>query len=97
MAGVLFIPAHLVEEVVINAEKSHIRDTFGFDRLGSGTYTSAQIDTMWTVEMFDDFINWIATDERGTAFRHLEWETDRQKAIEHYAKLTAEDKPTVRL
>ncbi|MDR0928888.1 MAG: RraA family protein, partial [Oscillospiraceae bacterium] len=37
MAGVLFIPAHLVEEVVINAEKSHIRDTFGFDRLGSGT------------------------------------------------------------
>ena len=97
MAGVLFIPAHLVEEVVINAEKSHVRDVFGFDRLGTGTYSSAQIDTQWTPEIYDDFINWVATDDRGAPYRHLEWTADRESAVEYYKDRDDKSKPTIRL
>lgn len=97
MAGVLFIPAHLVEQVVIKAEKSHVRDIFGFDRLGSGTYSSAQIDTGWTPAIYADFINWIGTDDRGEPYRHLVWDEELQKAEEDERNRSDKDKPTVRL
>ncbi|MFV0399054.1 MAG: RraA family protein [Oscillospiraceae bacterium] len=97
MAGVLFIPAHLVEEVVIKAEKSHVRDIFGFDRLGSGTYSSAEIDTGWTPAIYEDFVEWIATDDRGTIYRHLIWEEELLEAEEKYNNRSDSDKPTVRL
>ncbi|MFV0402322.1 MAG: RraA family protein [Oscillospiraceae bacterium] len=97
MAGVLFIPAHLVEEVVIKAEKSHVRDIFGFDRLGSGTYSSAQIDTGWTPDIYADFVEWIAIDDRGTIYRHLTWEEELAEAEERYNNRSDSDRPTVRL
>lgn len=37
--GVLFIPAHLAEEVVTTAEVTQIRDEFGWARLKKGGYT----------------------------------------------------------
>lgn len=37
--GVLFIPAHLVEEVVSTSEVTQIRDEFGWQRLKDGVYT----------------------------------------------------------
>lgn len=82
MSGVIFIPAQHAEAVVENAEKSHVRDIFGFDRLQSKTYTTAQIDTQWTVAMYEDFINWFNTDPRAEEYRHLTWEKELEEAKE---------------
>lgn len=57
--GVIFIPAHLVEEVVINAEFIMLRDEFGIMRLKEGIYTPGQIDTRWTDAIKTDFLNWL--------------------------------------
>lgn len=80
ISGVIFIPAQHAEMVVDNAEKSHIRDVFGFDRLASKTYTTAQIDTQWTLPMFEDFMNWFATDPRAAEFQHLKWDEEYEAA-----------------
>lgn len=82
MSGVIFIPAQHAEMVVENAEKSHVRDIFGFDRLQSKTYTTAQIDTQWTVAMYEDFINWFNTDPRAEEYRHLTWDKELEEARE---------------
>lgn len=79
-SGVLFIPPHLAEECVVGAEKSHIRDVFGFTRLQEKVYTTAQIDTAWTVAMMEDFISWLATDPRAEGYRHLNWDEELEQA-----------------
>lgn len=76
ISGVIFIPAHLAETVVVRAEKNHVRDIFGFDRLKSGTYTTAQIDRMWTVTMMEDFLKWFEQDPRAEEYHHLTWEEE---------------------
>ncbi|MDR0793352.1 MAG: RraA family protein [Chitinophagaceae bacterium] len=58
-AGTIFIPAHLVEELVMNSEFIQLRDQFGHQRLREGKYTPGQIDTQWTDEIRNDFINWL--------------------------------------
>ena len=80
ISGIVFIPAHMAEAVVENAEKSHIRDVFGFDRLQSGTYTTAQIDTAWTLAMMEDFVQWFRTDPRAAEFQHLNWDEEVEEA-----------------
>jgi 4-hydroxy-4-methyl-2-oxoglutarate aldolase len=57
--GVVFIPAHLLEEVVLNAEFIALKDAFGHQRLREGKYTPGQIDTQWTEEIKKDFLQWI--------------------------------------
>jgi 4-hydroxy-4-methyl-2-oxoglutarate aldolase len=57
--GVVFIPAHLLAEVVVNAEFIALRDAFGHQRLREGKYTPGQIDTQWTPEIKADFLQWI--------------------------------------
>lgn len=57
--GVIFIPAHLLEEVVLNAEFISLKDEFGHQRLREGKYTPGQIDTQWTDEIKKDFLKWI--------------------------------------
>lgn len=57
--GVVFIPAHLVEEVVLNAEFISLKDAFGHQRLREGKYTPGQIDTQWTDEIKKDFLRWL--------------------------------------
>ena len=42
------------KRLLVHAEKSHVRDIFGFQRLEEKIYTTAQIDGRWTLEMFDD-------------------------------------------
>ena len=56
--GILFIPAHLAEEVVENSERSRLRDIFGLQRLREGRYTSHQMDTAWSDEIQADFDEW---------------------------------------
>ena len=53
--GVIFIPPHLAEAVVDQAERIMLRDRFGHQRLREGKYTPGQIDTKWTKEIDVDF------------------------------------------
>ena len=57
--GIAFIPAHLVADLVINAEFIQLRDQFAIQRLKEGKYTPGQIDQQWTDEIKTDFLGWI--------------------------------------
>lgn len=57
--GVVFIPAHLVEDVVLNAEFIALRDQFGHQQLREGKYTPGEIDTQWTDAIKADFLRWL--------------------------------------
>lgn len=57
--GVVFVPAHLAEEVVERAEIVMLRDRFGHQRLREGRYTPGQIDTRWSDEIREDFFGWL--------------------------------------
>jgi regulator of RNase E activity RraA len=57
--GVLFIPAHLVEDLVLTCEITKLRDEFGWKRLKEGKYTPGQIDSNWSEEIRKDFLNWV--------------------------------------
>jgi len=57
--GIIFIPAHLVAELVLASEVVALRDLFGFQRLREKTYTPGQIDTKWTDAIKADFRNWL--------------------------------------
>lgn len=57
--GIAFIPAHLVADLVINAEFIQLRDQFAIQRLKEGKYTPGQIDQQWTDDIKTDFLGWI--------------------------------------
>ncbi len=57
--GIVFIPAHLVEEVVLNAEFIALRDQFGHQRLREEKYTPGEIDQQWTDTIKNDFLKWL--------------------------------------
>lgn len=57
--GVIFIPAYLVEDLLINAEVTALRDEFGHLRLKEGKYKPGQIDSMWSDEIKKDFQTWL--------------------------------------
>lgn len=57
--GVIFIPAHLAEEVVTRSEDVRTRDVFGKQRLGEGRYTPGEIDRTWSPEIEADFQDWL--------------------------------------
>jgi regulator of RNase E activity RraA len=57
--GVLFVPAHLAEQVVATSEFVIRKDKFGFEMVKSGKYTTGQIDSQWTDTIKDDFIKWL--------------------------------------
>ena len=82
-SGVCFIPPHMAEEVADDAEKIHVRDIFGFQRIHEGVYSATAIDEFpWQPEIFEDFMNWLKTDEKAEPYRHLTWEKERQLIIE---------------
>jgi regulator of RNase E activity RraA len=57
--GVIFIPAHLADQVVVTSEVVRLRDLFGISRLKEGKYTPGQIDNKWSEEIEKDFSKWI--------------------------------------
>jgi regulator of RNase E activity RraA len=57
--GIVFIPAHLAEKVVIESEGIMLRDMFGHQRLREGKYTPGQIDGRWSPEIQKDFRSWL--------------------------------------
>ena len=59
--GIVFIPAHLAERVVVESEAIMLRDMFGHQRLREGKYTPGQIDGRWSPEIQNDFKSWLKT------------------------------------
>ena len=57
--GVIFIPAYLVEDLVLTSEVTALRDEFGHLRLREKKYLAGQIDSEWTEEIKRDFLNWL--------------------------------------
>jgi regulator of RNase E activity RraA len=57
--GVLFIPAHLAENVIVTAEFIILKDKFGISMLKAGKYTPGQIDNQWTDKIKQDFLDWL--------------------------------------
>lgn len=80
--GVLFIPSHLVAEVVDGAAKTQVKDLFGFEMIARNKFTTAQIDkNTWTKEMLDLLMEFIATDDRAAAYRGMDWSHEYDLAI----------------
>ena len=57
--GVLFIPAHLAERVIVEGEVTELRDAFGWQRLREGKYLPGDIDSQWTDAINADFREWL--------------------------------------
>lgn len=80
-SGVLFIPSHLVKEVVDGARKTKIKDVFGFEMISQNRFTTAQIDMdVWTKEMMDLLCAFIREDERGRSYRDIDWTSEYEAA-----------------
>lgn len=81
-AGVLFIPAHLVPEVVDGAVKTKVKDMFGFEMITQNRFTTAQIDkNVWTVEMLDLLVEYIRTNESAAQYRDIDWSPEYDLAV----------------
>ncbi len=57
--GVIFIPAHLAEKIVVTSEIVRLRDLFGITRLKEGKYSPGQIDNKWSDDIEKDFSKWL--------------------------------------
>src|SRR6476659_946996 len=57
--GVLFIPAHMAEEVVNTSEFVIRKDQFGFEMVRSGKYSTGEIDSQWNDAIKTDFLKWL--------------------------------------
>lgn len=61
--GVLFIPPHLVEEIVLTGEVTALFDVFGQQRIKEKKYTAGEIDSVWTETIKKDFLEWAEAHE----------------------------------
>jgi len=59
--GVIFIPAHLVEHIVLTGEVTELFDIFGQQRIKEGKYTAGTIDSKWDEAIKKDFRSWMDT------------------------------------
>jgi regulator of RNase E activity RraA len=57
--GVLFVPAHLAEQVVTTGEFVIRKDQFGFEMVRAGKYSTGDIDSQWTDEIKSEFLRWL--------------------------------------
>jgi regulator of RNase E activity RraA len=57
--GVIFIPAYLVEDLVLTSEVTALRDEFGHQRLREKKYLAGQIDSEWSEDIKKDFLDWL--------------------------------------
>ena len=72
--GVLFIPPHLVVDVVDGGVKTQVKDMFGFEMISQNRFTTAQIDkNTWSEEMLDLLMEFIRTDDRAAVYRDIDW------------------------
>jgi regulator of RNase E activity RraA len=57
--GVLFVPAHLAEQVVSTGEFVIRKDQFGFEMVRAGKYSTGEIDSQWTDAIKSEFLKWL--------------------------------------
>ena len=57
--GVLFVPAHMAEEVVSTSEFVIRKDQFGFEMVRTGKYSTGEIDSQWNDEIKTEFLKWL--------------------------------------
>jgi regulator of RNase E activity RraA len=57
--GVLFVPAHMAEQVVSTSEFVIRKDKFGFEMVRTGKYTTGEIDSQWTDAIKAEFTKWL--------------------------------------
>lgn len=57
--GVLFVPAHLAEQVVFTSEFVGLKDLFGFEMVKAGKYSTGEIDGKWSDKVKKDFLTWL--------------------------------------
>ena len=57
--GVLFVPAHMAEQVVSTSEFVIRKDQFGFEMVRAGKYSTGEIDSQWTDEIKTEFLKWL--------------------------------------
>ena len=57
--GTVFIPAHLVEDLVSSSEMTALRDEFERLRLQENKYLAGEIHGNWTEAIKEDFRNWV--------------------------------------
>lgn len=80
--GVLFIPSHLVAEVVDGAAKTQVKDLFGFEMIAQNKFTTAKIDkNTWTKDMLDLLMDFIEKDDRAAEYRGMDWSHEYDLAI----------------
>lgn len=59
-AGVVFIPSHMAELVVSTAEFIESKDRFGHEMIRKGLYKGDQVDTQWTDQIRQEYLNWLS-------------------------------------
>jgi hypothetical protein len=57
--GVVFVPPHLAEKVVVTSEIIRLRDIFGKLCLREGWYTPGEIDRRWEEHIEQHFSRWL--------------------------------------
>jgi len=57
--GVLFVPAHMAEQVVSTSEFVIRKDQFGFEMVRNGKYSTGEIDSQWNDEIKTEFLRWL--------------------------------------
>lgn len=69
--GVLFIPPHLAEQVVVSSEATRLTDIFRIQRIGEGTYKLEEVyGSRWTDEIDDDFYQWLEEEREALNSEH---------------------------
>ena len=59
--GVIFIPPHLVKEVVERSEEIRMRDFWGKAQIAEGRYTPGEIDRKWEEHIEAQYAEWCKT------------------------------------
>ena len=57
--GVLFVPAHMAEQVVSTSEFVIRKDQFGFEMVRTNKYTTGEIDSQWPDNIKAAFLTWL--------------------------------------
>jgi 4-hydroxy-4-methyl-2-oxoglutarate aldolase len=57
--GIVFIPPHIAESVVVQSERSRLRDTFAHIGVREGRFTAQQADGGFTPQMNQEFTQWL--------------------------------------
>lgn len=70
--GVIFIPAHLAQKVIITAEFLSLRDKFANEVLSQARFTAGEIDNQWTDKVKEAFLDWLSKNPKELPMKRSE-------------------------